>query len=290
MKLGLGTVQFGLDYGISNRQGRTGEAEVGRILRSAAGHGIETVDTAALYGASEAVLGRAMPSGAAFKVVTKTPGFGGSVSAVSASELSKSFASSLRRLRLPAVYGLLVHHAEDLLCESGAFLMDQMMRLQQDGLVQKVGVSVYHGHQIERIMERYRIDLIQLPVNVLDQRPLAQGHLRALKQAGVEVHARSAFLQGVLLMPPESLPPYFHPLKKHLAQYHLCLRENSLSPLQGALGFLMGIDDIDTVIVGVASRFQLDELAGCAAPVVGMPYHRFACSDEAMLNPSAWRL
>jgi len=120
MKLGLGTVQFGLDYGISNRDGRTSEKEVAAILSIASRQGIRIIDTAALYGTSEEVLGRTLPKDAGFQIVTKTPQFAkNKISGAEASILEETFYKSLERLRISAAYGLLIHHAADLAVEGG---------------------------------------------------------------------------------------------------------------------------------------------------------------------------
>ena len=75
MKLGLGTVQFGMNYGMSNLRGRTPPAEVDHILRLAADNGVQVLDTAAVYGDSEVVLGKLLAPDHDFRIVTKIPGF-----------------------------------------------------------------------------------------------------------------------------------------------------------------------------------------------------------------------
>lgn len=287
MKLGLGTVQFGLDYGITNRVGQTTESEAAGILAVAASKGVQVIDTAALYGSSEEVLGRVLPPDHRFRIVTKTPRFG-NVSA-DGQVLEDACLRSLKNLRQGSLYGLLVHHADDLLATSGSVIMDRMQELKRRGLVQKTGASVYTSSQIDRIMDRFAVDLIQLPVNVLDQRLMKSGHLAKLKQAGVEIHARSVLLQGLLLMDPRDLPPYFEPVRCHLEGYHAHLRERGLSPLRAALGFAAGIPEIDVVVCGVNDRMQLNEIIANASALDPVDFARFAVSDEAMVDPSRWQ-
>lgn len=289
MKLGLGTVQFGLDYGISNPDGKTGEGEAARILSFARQKGIQVIDTAAGYGDSEAVLGRTLPEGHDFRLVTKTPGFSPhGITPADALALEETFRRSLRNLRLPFAYGLLVHRADDLLAENGHLLMERMRQLKEEGLVSKVGASVYTADQIDRILDRFTIDLIQLPINVLDQRLLANGHLAMLKGAGVEIHSRSAFLQGVLLMEPDCLPSHFDSVKPSLRRYHDHLRRRGITAVEGALGFVMGIPELDAVICGVNSQAQLAELC-IASPLETTEFRCFACDDEVLIDPSRWR-
>lgn len=293
MKLGLGTVQFGLDYGISNPRGQVPEGEVARILQVARQAGVEVLDTAFEYGRSEEVLGRHLAAEDRIQVVTKTPGFRSArVSRDDANLLRTSFLLSLKRLRRAQVYGLLAHHAPDLLAEGGELLYAEMAALKREGLVQKIGVSVYTGQQLDALLPRFAVDLVQLPINVLDQRLLADGHLGRLKAAGVEVHARSAFLQGLLLMDPGRIDSRFSTVRDHLAQYHAFLRRAGVNPVHAALGFVAGLSEVDHVIVGVVDVEQLQEVLNTAARPI-LERDQFACfawPDEAILDPSRWGL
>lgn len=291
MKLGLGTVQFGLEYGISNFSGKTEREEAEAILTLAASTGIRVVDTASLYGDSERVLGGLLEPGHPFRVVTKSCKFGCyRITEHDAEELEKTMQLSLIRLRQPQVYGLLLHQADDLLVEGGSRLMERLLMLKERGWVQKVGVSAYTPCQVERVLERFPIDLIQLPVNVLDQRLLKGGQLAALKEAGVEVHARSAFLQGLLLMEPRTLPSWFEPVRPLLMRYHRYLAERKLSPVQAALGFVTALKELDVVVCGFNNHKQLEQACRAVPAVDPGEFDRFAVTDEAMLDPTQWRV
>jgi len=289
MKLGLGTAQFGLDYGISNREGQTSQAEAGNILAAAQQHRIGIIDTAALYGNSEEVLGRALPAGHPFKVVTKTIRINaGHISTSHALSLEKAFEQSLVKLRCESVYGLMIHNADDLLAVDGSLLYDKLSSLKAAGRVEKIGVSVYTARQIDQVLDRYDIDLVQLPLNVLDQRLLTSGHLAMLRGAGIEIHVRSAFLQGLLLMDPATLAPHFDPARQHLARYHGFLRANGITPLQAALGFVCGMPEVDAVICGVNNRGQLDEICSSCNPLAPELFAEFALTDTCIVDPSNW--
>lgn len=291
MKLGLGTVQFGLDYGISNSAGKTLPAEVREILLLAASSGIRVLDTAAGYGQSEEVLGECSDSDWPFKIVTKTPAFGGvTAGTAECDRLGATFRESLRKLRRQKVYGLLAHHASDLLAPGGERLVGAMLDLKARGLVEKVGASVYSGAQIDALLERFPIDIVQLPLNVLDQRLLASGHIRALKKAAVEIHVRSIFLQGLLLMPLERLPEYFEPARAHLKRYQAFLLGHGMTPMHAALGFALGVPEVDHVILGVNTRQQLQEIVSQESAPVDVDWREFALDLVPMVDPSQWRL
>ena len=292
MKIGLGAVQFGVDYGISNRWGKTPEDEVAAILRMAAESGIRIIDTACLYGSSEEVLGRCMPTDLSFDIVTKTPQFNKlSIAEADAEHLEETFHASLAKLNKSFLYGLLLHRVDDLLTPGGELLMERMVELKRQGLVGKIGVSVYSARQIDEVLSRFHIDMIQLPLNVLDQRLLKSGHLGKLKRVGVEIHVRSVFLQGLLLMGLQEVPDYFDGIRDRLEAYHRSIRGKGLRPIQAALGFVAGVPEIDCVICGVNNRQQLREICE-AARVETQPeeYVQFAIENEAMVNPALWRL
>lgn len=292
MKLGLGTVQFGLDYGISNSAGKTPETEVERILCLAADQGIRILDTATGYGNSEEVLGQTLLTQHPFSIVTKTPVRRPDETSVEyVGRVRESFRQSLSKLGQERLYGVLVHRAEDLLSAHGEQLMEVLREFKLQGLVEKVGVSIYNAAQIDAVTARYPVELVQLPVSVLDQRLIASGHLAKLKRAGIEIHARSVFLQGLLLMSPEALPEYFSPIRDHLAGYRAYLEGLGLSPLQAALGFVLGMSELDHVILGINTAAQLQEvLAAQSAQVDAQAMIRFALTDLAMLDPSRWHL
>ncbi|MBI4685897.1 MAG: aldo/keto reductase [Nitrospirae bacterium] len=295
MKLGLGTVQFGMDYGISNIHGRTSVEEAREILHFADEHGIELFDTAYSYGDSETVLGNVLPEGHSFRIVTKTPVFKkDTILKSDRSVLMDAFNLSLERLRQDNVYGLLIHHADDLITRSGEILFSAMAELKEKGLVSKIGASVYTSEHLDFITDKFDIDIIQLPINVLDRRLIQGGHLTFLKEKGVEIHARSVFLQGLLLMSPDSLHPYFDAIKPMLKQYHAFLQDQGVSPIEGALCFIRNTEEIDYVILGVASVGQLELDVNAFrrhfADELIQGLDSFSLDDPRYLNPALWRL
>lgn len=288
-RIGLGTVQWGVDYGVASRDGRTPPTEVGRILAAGRAAGLCVLDTAALYGEAESVLGEQDLS--ALHVVTKTPRYAHApITASDADDLKATLNRSLERLRLPAVHGLLAHHADDLLATGGERLIDAMRALRNADKVARIGVSVYDGIQIEAVLARFTPDIVQLPLNVFDQRLIADGSLARLSALGVEIHVRSVFLQGLLLMSPDTTPAYFAPWREQLHAWHAACAERNVLPQHAALAFVCDRPEVSCSLIGVESLAQLKQsLTGLDAvpPFDAAP---FACSDPALLNPVKWRL
>jgi len=291
MKMGIGTAQFGMDYGVANRNGKASAEEIASILKFACEKRIEYIDTACLYGDSEAALGLALPECHSFRIITKTPHFETSqINVGDAAKLRSTFTESLIRLRQKSIYALLLHNANDLLKPGGEILFNEMLDLKKSRKVLKIGVSVYTGRQIDAISDRFEIDIIQLPINIFDQRLLKSGHLERLKSKGIEIHSRSAFLQGLLLLTGEKLPIYLSEYQQILDNYHARLKQSGISSLQAALWFLSGIREVDCVICGVESCCQLEELYSLSSsPGVFADYSEFAVDDERLVDPSLWK-
>lgn len=290
-KLGLGTVQWGMSYGIANSIGQPTAEEVGSMLRLATQRGVTMLDTASAYGGAEGVLGSHSASIHGLRIVTKTlPLKSEGICGQDVARVVEAFEDSLRLLQCEQVYGLLVHHGDNLLVAEGERLWSALEELKSRGLVTKIGVSVYEPRQLSRILERYPIDLVQLPFNLYDQRFLREGLLNRLKSRGVEVHARSAFLQGLLLMQPDRLPGGFDSIRAHHFRLYRELDAVGLTPLEGSLRFCLSQLQVDQVIVGCESVAQLDEiLRAVSGGAENLPHPEvFAVEDESIINPTRW--
>lgn len=292
MNLGLGTVQFGFDYGITNRTGRTPAGEVRAILASAAAHGIDTLDTAALYGAAESVLGETLPRPHAFRIVTKTLALESSQpTAEAVAAIVTGVHCSLERLGEERLGGLLVHRADDLLGPVGDRLFSALDALRLAGTVDRVGASVYSPEEAMKIVDRYPVDLVQLPLNPLDQRHLAAGSLAALAAAGIEIHVRSAFLQGLLLAPQVALPSALAGLSKPLSSWWAAAANLGLTPLQTCLSFLKGASGVSVAICGATRLAEWEEIVAAYQTSPVMPpdtLKELAVPDDKLIDPRFW--
>ncbi|HET7086084.1 MAG TPA: aldo/keto reductase [Rhizomicrobium sp.] len=277
-RLGIGTVQFGQAYGISNRRGQVPPEDVRAILARAARAGIGVLDTAANYGEAENVLSQLDIQ--SFRIVTKTIGIGQGVDKVVAR--ARQSVRKLGRVDL-----LLVHSASDLLGPDGAALWRALNTLKADGAVGGIGISAYVAEDPAGLAERFRPDAMQVPLSLLDQRLLRDGSLARLKELGVEVHARSLFLQGLLFMdhPPEKLAhagPMLHAVKGLVAAAETTL-------LDAALAFVLSRPEVDCAVFGITALRQLEEIVtAVAAPAPALDWAACALDDARVLTPSLW--
>lgn len=288
-KLALGTVQWGVPYGLYNQEGMTSTKTVKAILDEALAGGIHLLDTASLYGESEAVLGRNVLD--EFRIVTKTPKF--QVEHIERQEvdgLVNTFRASLKKLNCASIYGLLIHDAEDILKPGGLMLIQALVALKMQGLVDKIGVSVYDGKQVTRILKIFTPDIVQLPISILDQRVLRDGTLDSLYQLGVEVHARSVFLQGLLLMPADEIPIYFNPIRSLLNQFHMAANDQNLTAIQASLTFVRDLTQISKVLVGVQNLQQFQDCARDFKIDASFEAKNLNCDEIKFVNPSMWNI
>jgi len=285
MKLVLGTAQFGMDYGVSNQAGRTSKEEIGRILEYASEQGVSLIDTAAAYGDAESLLGEFVSKTPGFEFITKITG------KLNVNTIDQMVSHSLKNLSVDSLYALLLHSAADLLDENGEAIYSKLKVLQENGLVKKIGVSVYTREEIDAVIKKYDIDIIQMPVNVYDQRLLQGDYLKSLKSRGIELHIRSVFLQGLLLMDPGQMLSHFDPIKPNFIEYRNQISSLGLTPLQAAIGFVNSIPEADALIVGVNNFSQLKEICQCKDTIVDInSFGSFGLNDPTYLDPSQWNL
>ena len=285
MKLALGTVQFGLDYGIGNQRGQVSQDEAASILDYAKAHGIGTLDTAISYGSSEQRLGEIGVTG--WQVISKLPALPEHCQDVEAWVRSQVQAS-LERLRITRLRGLLLHRPEQLLGKHGERIYQALLALKLQGLVEKIGVSIYDPAELDPLAQRFQLDLVQAPFNVLDRRLITSGWMDRLARMNIELHARSAFLQGLLLMPQTKRPEEFNRWQPIWQRWEQWLAEAGLTPLQACLRDALGQTGIARVIVGVDSLVQLVEILQAAegpAPELPQALHS---NDLELIDPSRW--
>lgn len=285
MKLALGTVQFGLNYGVANTTGRPSTEAIAALLRRALEVGMDTLDTAIAYGDSETVLGSLGVQH--WRVVSKLPAIPDSCKDVG-QWVRQQTQDSLRRLGIQRLHGLLLHRPEQLLQSWGPALYAALQSLKSEGLVTKVGVSVYVPTELGPLFENYTLDLVQAPLNILDRNLVDSGWAQRLKDKGVEVHTRSAFLQGLLLMPAHLRPEKFGRWSSIWQEWDRWLSATGLTPVQACLRYIHSLDVIDRVVIGVDSLAQLDEIVDAAdGPLENLPSFE-PLQDERLINPAGW--
>jgi aryl-alcohol dehydrogenase-like predicted oxidoreductase len=280
-------VQFGLPYGVNNQDGQVRTQEASEIVAYGRAHGIDTVDTAIAYGESELRLGEIGMQG--WRVITKLPAVPSGVHDI-AQWMRESVEQSLRRLKVTTLQGLLLHQPLQLFSSEGDAIYEGLLALKRQGIVEKIGVSVYSPDDLEQLCLRFHFDLVQAPFNVFDRRLAQSGWLRRLHQLGTEVHVRSVFLQGLLLMEIESRPAQFKRWDALWRRWHTWLADEQLTALTACLAFAFSFAEISRVVVGADSVQQLQEIIATArtSTDVPMPPEILSTDDLELIHPSEW--
>ncbi|UVR91157.1 aldo/keto reductase [Bacteroides thetaiotaomicron] len=282
-KLVLGTVQFGLNYGINNQAGQVSEIEVESILKLAHKNGITTLDTSSAYGNSEVVLGKSLKNaGLEFRIVSKYP--------QSDSDVEATFSGSLSHLHQEKLYGYLIHHFDFYL--SYPQIWEEMQHLKDSGKIEKIGFSIYTLAQLQYLLEhKVKFDIIQFPYNLLDRQ--FEPYLQELKESGVEIHTRSAFLQGLFFKDVNLLNDKLLPLKTYLKSLHEYCEYNNLPIESLALNYVASNPFIDGVLIGVDNHLQLQANIDALQSGIRQQDIEFISSikviETELLNPVNWK-
>ena len=280
-KLVLGTVQFGLNYGINNTNGQVTPEEVNNILDEAGNTGVKLIDTACSYGSSDEVLGKSPALHShPFRIISK----------YSAEGLTpkEQYQASLKRLKVNKLYAYMVHNFPTY--SENPKIWDELIELKDNGLVERIGFSLYTTSELEYLLENnIKVDIVQVPYNILDRQfePL----FPKLHERGIEVHTRSAFLQGLFFKQPDRFEGNVRSLAKYVSEIqHFCL-ENDIQVQDLALGYVLS-SLADGVLIGVDSLQQMRKNINSAKREVTTKELEFIRSlnvvEKELLSPVNW--
>lgn len=249
-KLVLGTVQFGLNYGIANTHGKPSMETVKQIIDVAYRHGIRILDTASAYGESELVLGTVLHElglSNSMRIVSKIPSLPNGATDMEAEEfIRKSLLQSLENLRVGQLEAVLFHRETDLK------YLPLLQKMKTAGFIRKTGVSL----DATVPPDTEKADLIQVPSNVLDRRFrkfMQQAHLHK-----AEIFVRSVYLQGLLLMPEEKIPENLAGVKPYRRKLEALATENAMPFPELCMRYLLSVPEANGILTGVDTIEQLE--------------------------------
>ncbi len=285
-ELALGTVQWGLPYGIANRTGQPSLEEVRGILQSARDGHCRILDTARAYGDSERIIGELTEGDSYWRVVTKL-----SPDVTDARSARACVQDSRRRLRLERIDTLLLHDQKHRTTKNGV-IWDELRRMQVEGLIGELGTSSSGQEESWRALDDGESTVIQVAASLLDQRLIRQGFFDEARKRGKEVFIRSVFLQGVARMPPERLPRHLSALREPLTRISAWEQANHF---ESGTAYIMYAHSLPAkVVLGTKARWQLEAnlaiwksgaLSDKQLSEVGSLVPDL---DEDVLNPARW--
>ena len=286
-KLALGTAQFGLNYGVANKLGKIKFSVAKDIINFAKNEKINLIDTAFTYGESETTIGKIGIQD--FKIVSKLPEIPKECPNVE-SWINNEVNNCLKRLQCKSIYGLLVHQTKNLIDKKKDLIINALNKLKSYKLVEKLGVSIYDPNELDHLMNVMEINIVQAPLNIIDRRLEASGWLSKLHKNGIEVHTRSSFLQGLLLMPRVKIPSKFNRWSKIWDSWSQELEKNNLDAASVCLSYPLSLPEVSRVIVGVDSFEQLQGLILASnTNVEKRDWSFMKSSDLNLINPSNWK-
>lgn len=282
-KLGLGSGQFSLDQQAAPRS-RPRDAEARDILAIAARSGVGVLEIDHHSNSADLTLGQLLPKPQPFRLTIT------SIRPDRGPDLAEAeIRGQLGRLGVERVDAILAPSATDLFSPNGPALWDRLRKLRDEGLCKKIGVSVYSSDDPVRLAKRFKPDVVQAPVSLLDQRMLIDGTLSELAAMGIEVHLRSIFLNGLLFLPPDRAPNHLRAAASRISRARRLIAEGRSDPLQAALGFALSRPEASAVLVGVASAAEMSAVVAAAmSPPPDLDWDEMAIDDPAALDPRAW--
>ena len=284
-RLALGTVQFGLAYGVTNLSDKVPHDEVCEILRAGLNSGIRLLDTAVDYGDSENVLGTAGVS--EWDVVSKLPALPDHVEDIRA-WVGEQITGSLARLNITRLKGMLLHRPAQLLGPAGPALYAALRDEKEQGRISSAGISIYDPTELDALAGRFDFDIVQAPYNLFDRRISTSGWLNRLADLGVSVHTRSAYLQGLLLVDASDRPRWTHKYRAQFSAYDKWITVNHIDRAAACLGFCLNNPLIAEVIIGVQNFAQLQRAVDAATKEVPLAPDTLSCADIDLIDPRKW--
>lgn len=285
MKLTLGTVQFGLPYGINNSSGIPLDVEIKKIFLVARNAGIKYLDTAINYGNAEEKIGSL--SGGGFNVITKLPAFPENTGYTD-SWLNQTIDESLVHLNSKKIYGLLLHRPLQLLEKCGAHFYNGLQQLKENNKVQHIGISIYEPSELDKLIGKFDFDIVQAPFNIFDRRLIETGWMEGLSRRGIQIHVRSVFLQGLLLVLPSKRLSKFKRWAALWSDYDHWIEQSGLSPLEACIRFALSFPEISNVIIGVDHAEHLTKILQASKGEIPLVPDYISSNDIDLLNPLAW--
>lgn len=285
MKLALGSAQFGLNYGVTNREGVINELEGRKIIEFAFENGISSIDTAIDYGKAEVKLGEIGVSN--WDITTKLPELPINLNYDYVQEMVEK---SLERLKINRLNEILLHRPDQLYSYQGEIIYEILNKLKDRGLVNKIGISIYDTENTLKYFHRYHFDVIQIPFNLFDNRLFENNLNTKLISMNVEIQVRSIFLQGLLLQSLEEMPSKFLKWNYLWQEYNNWLQEINMTRIEACMNYVAGFSEIKKVIVGVDSFLHLKEILGIdySKKIVKPLPNQFNRVEQDLINPVNW--
>ena len=286
MNIILGTAQVGQSYGATNRNGALNLKELNLILDVCRRNDIFCIDTASMYGKSEQILGDSDKEG--FLISTKLKSF--DKTEFNSETVFMEIVNSITKLKIEMIDTLFLHRPDEILSGKGYEIKIGIQKAFEQGLINKVGISVYSSEQIKIISEELDFSVVQAPVNFFDRRIINNEGQEFLNTNKIELQARSIFLQGILLSSIKDLQPFFLQYSSIFKSWNKFLERNSISALDACIHFVKNMK-ISSCVIGVTNNLELVEIINSFKKNIELSKSaEFHDLPEKLINPSLWEI
>lgn len=285
-KLVLGSAQFGLRYGATNNKGKISNKDIIKILNLSRKKKIKYIDSSGQYGDSEKKIGSLCKK--KFNIISKIPRIPKKTKNISEWVFLNTLIT-IKNLKIKKLYGILVHDEGDLMRGHKYEVFNALKELKKNGLVKNIGVSIYDYSNLKKILFDFKLDIVQGPINIFDQRFLRKDIYSLIKKKKIKFFARSIFLQGMLLSNKSFLQKLknFSKYYKNWEQYESWLKKNNFSKLQGCLNFIKNCKKINYIIIGFSSYSEFVKIVNTKFKKIQIPKF-LKCHDAHLINPLKW--
>ena len=284
-KLIIGSANFEQTYGI--KKNFIKKKEIKKLFKLAAKNNIKKIDTSPLYNNSEKIIGSLRNN--RFGIISKIPSIPGNIKKVDIRKwLEKKTINSIKNLKVKKLDALLLQNSNSLLSKNGNEIYAGLKYMKIKGLTQKIGISIYDFNTLKEIIKKFKLDLVQAPFNVLDRRLLSKGWLKKLKENKIEVHARSIFLQGILLLKYKDLPKKFSKYKNHWMIWENWLKKNNIDSLNACVRFVLQHKHLDGVVIGCNSSDHLSQILKLKQTKSNFSFPNLNVKNKKLIDPREW--
>ena len=284
-KFSIGTANFDQSYGISNKKSKLSQKTIRKILNYTSKKGVKNLDTAILYGNSEKILGKLNLKN--YKVFTKLPKVPSNCRDIR-SWVFINLTNSINRLKIKKISGIFLHHSEDLIGKNKKKLYISLKEAKKKGLVEKIGISIYSYKTLGKILNEFKLDVVQAPFNIFDRRLHQHKYLKIMKKKKIEIHVRSIFLQGLLLLNEKKIPKKFLRWQLLFKSWHTWLKDKNISSLKACINYVLSFKEIDKIIVGVDNLKQTKQIFEAVNNNNGLYPKNIFSNDVGLINPKKW--
>tara|TARA_B100000900_G_scaffold411973_1_gene432774 strand:- start:34567 stop:35421 length:855 start_codon:yes stop_codon:yes gene_type:complete len=281
-KIIIGSAQFGTKYSLNNKKVLKSD-ECEKIFRKCKINKIKFLDTAFDYFEANKILKKLGCKD--FNVITKIP----KMNFKSTSYHENKIFNLLNDYNIKQFYAILLHDEKFIFTKDGEKMFNFLKYLKKNNVTKKIGVSVYNFSVLKNIVKNFDIDIVQCPINVFDREFIEKSNINDLKKKKIEIHARSIFLQGLLLLKSKQIPRKFKKYDRYFVEWENYLKKNKISNYLNCINFIKKQLQIDKVIVGVDNVNHLDEfIKNWKKKVFFNDDFNLEIKDKNLLKPYLW--